>query len=57
MGDRSSTAVANQVHARMRTLAQRMHATLIDAKLISAHTDPRAMLVAVEIADRILELT
>jgi AcrR family transcriptional regulator len=56
MGGRSSTAVTSRVHARMRTLAQRMHATLVDAKLISADTDPRALLVAVEIADRILEL-
>ena len=56
MGGRSSTAVVNQVHARMRTLAQRMHGRLVDAHLISGDTDPRAVLVAVEIADRILEL-
>ena len=56
MGGRSSTAVARQVHARMRTLAQRIYAKLIDAKLIGADIDPRAVLVAVEIADRVLEL-
>jgi AcrR family transcriptional regulator len=56
MGGRSSTAVVNQVHVRMRTLAQRIHARLVDAHLISGDTDPRALLVAVEIADRILEL-
>jgi AcrR family transcriptional regulator len=56
MGGRSSTAVVNQVHARMRTLAQRIHARLVDAHLISDDTDPRAVLVAVEIGDRILEL-
>jgi AcrR family transcriptional regulator len=56
MGGRSSTTVVNQVHARMRTLAQRIHARLVDARLISGDTDPRAVLVAVEIGDRILEL-
>ena len=56
MGGRHSTAVVNQVHARMRTLAQRIHDRLVDAHLISDDVDPRAVLVAVEIADRILEL-
>jgi len=56
MGGRSATAVVTQVHARMRTLAQRIHARLVDEHLISGDTDPRAVLVAVEIADRILEL-
>ena len=56
MGGRSSTAVANQVHARMRTLAQRIHDKLADTHLIGADADPCAVLVAVEIADRILEL-
>ncbi len=56
MGGRSSTAVVTQVHARMRTLAQRLYARLVEAGLIDAETDPRALLVAVEIGDRILEL-
>ena len=56
MGGRNSTAVVNSVHARMQTLAQRIHDKLVDAHLISDDTDPRAVLVAVEIADRILEL-
>jgi AcrR family transcriptional regulator len=56
MGGRSSTAVVNQVHARMRKLAQRIYTKLVEAKLINADTDPRAVLVAVEIADRVLEL-
>ena len=55
MGGRHSTAVVNQVHARMRTLAQRIHDKLVGAHLISDDTDPRAVLVAVEIGDRILE--
>jgi hypothetical protein len=56
MGGRTSTAVVAKVHDRMRTLAQRIHARLVDAHLISGDTDPRAVLVAVEIADRVLEL-
>jgi AcrR family transcriptional regulator len=53
---RSSTTVLDQLRASMCALAQRMHAILIDAELIPPDTDPRALLVAVEIADRILEL-
>jgi AcrR family transcriptional regulator len=56
MGGRNSTAVTKQVHARMQTLAQRIHARLVDAHFITGDTDPRAVLVAVEIGDRILEL-
>lgn len=56
MGGRTSPTVAKHVHARMRTLADRIHALLIDAELIPADTDPRALLVAVEVADRLLEL-
>ena len=55
MGGRQSTAVVNQVHARMRTLAQRIYDRLVGAHLIGDDVDPRAVLVAVEIADRILE--
>jgi AcrR family transcriptional regulator len=53
---RSSTAVRNQVRANMRATAGRLHAILIDAGLIPPDTDPRALLVAMEIGDRILEL-
>jgi AcrR family transcriptional regulator len=56
MGGRSSPTVTKHVHARMQTLAGRMHTILVDAGLIPADTDPRAMLVTVEIADRVLEL-
>jgi AcrR family transcriptional regulator len=56
MGGRQSTAVVNQVHARMRTLAQRIYDRLVGAHLIGDDVDPRAVVVAVEIADRILEL-
>lgn len=56
MGGRTSPAVTAYVRARMRTLAGRMHALLADAGLIPADTDPLAMLVAVEMGDRVLEL-
>lgn len=57
MGGRTSPAVARHVHARMRTLADRMHQILVAAGLIPGDTDPRNMLVAVEMADRVLELS
>jgi AcrR family transcriptional regulator len=57
MGGRTSATVTKHVHARMQTLADRLHAILVDAGLIPADTDPRAMLVAVEMADRVLELS
>lgn len=56
MGGRTSPAVTAYVRARMQTLAGRMHSLLVDAGLIPADTDPRAMLVAVEMGDRVLEL-
>jgi len=57
MGGRTSPAVTNYVRARMQNLARRMHAILVDAGLIPATTDPLTMLVAVEMADRMLELS
>jgi len=57
MGGRTSPAVTGYVRTRMRTLADRMHRILLAAGLIPADTDPLAMLVAVEIADRVLELS
>ena len=56
MGGRTSPAVTNYVRARMQTLAGRLHTLLVDRGLILADTDPKAMLVAVEMADRMLEL-
>lgn len=56
MAGRTSPTVTRHVRARMRTLAGRVHAMLVDAGLIPPDTDPRAMLVAVEMADRVLEL-
>jgi|EndMetStandDraft_8_1072994.scaffolds.fasta_scaffold191787_1 AcrR family transcriptional regulator len=57
MGGRASATVIKHVHARMQTLADRLHDILVAAGLIPADTDRRAMLVAVEMADRMLELS
>jgi AcrR family transcriptional regulator len=57
MGGRSSPMVTKHVHARMQSLANRMHVILVDAGLIPTDTDPLNMLVAVEIADRVLEFS
>lgn len=57
MGGRTSPTVTEHVRARMKNLADRIHRILIDAALIPVGTDPRAMLVAVEMADRVLELS
>jgi AcrR family transcriptional regulator len=57
MGGRSSPTVTKHVRARMKKLAERMHTMLESAGLIPPDTDPRAMLVAIEMADRVLELS
>ena len=57
MGARTSPTVTKHVRARMKNLADRLHTILVDARLIPADTDPRALLVAVEMADRLLELS
>ena len=57
MGGRTSPTVTRHVRARMQNLAGRIHMILAEAGLIPADTDPRATLVAVEMADRILELS
>lgn len=57
MGGRTSPTVTRHVRDRMKNLAERLHGILVDAGLIAAGTDPRAILVAVEMADRVLELS
>lgn len=57
MGGRTSPTVTKHVRARMQTLAGRIHGILVDRGLIPADTDPLAMLVTVEMADRLLELS
>ncbi len=57
MGGRTSPTVTKHVRARMRNLAGRLHTILVNTGLIPADTDHRSLLVAVEMADRILELS
>lgn len=57
MGGRTSPTVTKHVRARMVTLAMRIHSILVTNGLVPADTDPRNMLVAVEMADRVLELS
>ena len=57
MGGRTSPAVTKHVRIRMQTLANRLHGILVDAGLIPVDIDPLNMLVAVEMADRLLELS
>jgi AcrR family transcriptional regulator len=57
MGGRTSPTVTKHVHLRMQTLAYRLHDILVERELIPADTDRRNMLVAVEMADRVLELS
>lgn len=56
MGGRASAAVADRVHARIRRIADGMHAHLVRAGLVPRDTNPRALLVIVEMGDRALEL-
>ncbi len=56
MGGRTSPTVTRHVRARMQNLAGRIHAILVAKDLIPPDTDTRALLVAVEMADRVLEL-
>ena len=56
MGGHTSPAVTAYIRARMQALAGRMHTLLVDAGLIPADTDPLALLVTVEMGDRVLEL-
>ncbi|MCB0940805.1 MAG: TetR/AcrR family transcriptional regulator [Mycobacterium sp.] len=57
MGGRTSPTVTRHVHLRMQTLANRLHDILVKRELIPADTDPLNMLVAVEMADRVLEFS
>ena len=53
---RTSPTVIAHVRQRMRVLAERMRQALIAAQLIRRETDPRILLLAVELGDRILDL-
>jgi AcrR family transcriptional regulator len=56
LSGRSSPTVIAHVRERTRVLAERMRAALIDAGLISPKTDPRVLLLMVELGDRILDV-
>jgi len=53
---RTSRTVLSHVRQRTSVLAERMRHALIAAKLIRADTDPRILLLMVELGDRILDL-
>ncbi len=53
---RTSPTVLSHVRHRMSVLAERMRQALIAAELIRADTDPRILLLMVELGDRILDL-
>lgn len=54
-GRRSETVTAF-AHRRMRTLADRIYRLLLERELIPADADAQAVLVAIELADRAMEL-
>ena len=53
---RTSPTVIAHVRQRMRVLSERMRQALIATELIHAETDPRVLLLVVELGDRILDL-
>lgn len=53
---RLSEAVIDFVHRRMQTLSDRIYALLVERGIIPPDTDPRGVLLAVELADRAMEL-
>jgi hypothetical protein len=44
------------VHRRMRTLSDRIFTLLTERNIVPTDTDPRGVLLAVELADRAMEL-
>lgn len=56
MGGRASSSVEVLVHAQIRRIAQRMYQLLMEGGLLPVDTDPQALLVAIELGDRALEL-
>jgi AcrR family transcriptional regulator len=53
---RTSPTVIAHVRQRSRVLAERMRQALIAAQLIRPETDPRILLMLVELGDRVLDL-
>lgn len=56
MGGRTSPVVTAKAQARIARVGARMHEQLTELRLVPADTDPRALLVVAEVADRVLEL-
>ena len=56
LSGRSSPAVVAQVRQRAQVLAERLRQALVAANLAPPDTDPRVLLVVVELGDRILDL-
>ena len=56
LSGRSSPAVVTQVRQRAQVLAERLRQALVAANLAPSDTDPRVLLMVVELGDRILDL-
>ncbi len=56
LSGRSSPAVVAQVRQRAQVLAERLRQALVAANLAPSDTDPRVLLLVVELGDRILDL-
>ena len=56
LSGRSSPAVVTQVRQRAQVLAERLRQALVAANFAASDTDPRVLLLVVELGDRILDL-
>ena len=56
LSGRSSPAVVTQVRQRAQVLAERLRQALVAANFAPSDTDPRVLLLVVELGDRILDL-
>lgn len=56
LGARASEGVTDFVHRRIQRLSSRIHAVLIDRCVAPPDTDPRGVLMAIELADRAMEV-
>lgn len=56
LSGRSSPAVVAQVRQRAQVLAERLRQALVAANFAPSDTDPRVLLLVVELGDRILDL-
>ena len=56
LSGRSSPAVVTQVRQRAQVLAERLRQVLVAANFAPSDTDPRVLMLVVELGDRILDL-